>query len=241
MRVDFEPAYLLSLRPYRETSQLLEAITPERGRVGLVARGARGPKARQRGTLELFRPLLLSWTESGDLGTMTGVESAGPGITLSGERVFHGWYLNELLLKLLQRHDPHPQLYGDYAATLARLAGEAIQAEAALRVFEKRLLEQLGYGLQLDSDLMPEQFYRYRAESGPIAADASEAGTYRGTGLIALRDEVLDTRSALDDARRLLRTALEPHAPRATLRTPKLLREMRGWRGAQRDDRVDER
>ncbi len=148
-RIEFEPAYLLVQRPYRETSQLLEAFSAGHGRLGLVARGARGPRSRLRGLLQPFTPLLLSWTESGELGTLTGAESGGAAPTLLGERVFHGWYLNELLiLKLLQRHDAHPRLYQDYVAALGELGGK--QAEAALRIFEKRLLIELGYALPLD-------------------------------------------------------------------------------------------
>ncbi|GAC1628900.1 MAG: DNA repair protein RecO [Nevskia sp.] len=225
-RIEFEPAYLLSLRPYRETSQLLELLSRNHGRIGLVARGARGPKAKQRGLLAPFRPLLLSWVEGGDLGTMTGVEAAGPEITLAGERIFHGWYVNELLLKLLQRHDPHPALHDDYGTALNRLAGSGTEAEAALRVFEKRLLEQLGYGLPLDADFEAETRYAFRPAEGFVPTPDPER-SFAGSSLRALRDERLDTREALRDARRLLRTALEPHAPVAALRTPRLLRELR--------------
>ena len=134
-RIELQPAWLLSQKPYRETSELIEVLTPRHGRIGLVARGLRGPRAKQRGVVSLFRPLLLSWLEKGDLGTMTAAESGGVEVRLEGERLFHGWYLNELLLRLLPRHDPHPALYSAYAETLQLLAGDAMQAEAALRLF----------------------------------------------------------------------------------------------------------
>ena len=113
-RIELEAAWLLSQKPYRETSELLEVLTAGHGRIGLIAKGQRGPKAKQRGGLTMFRPLLLSWLERGDLGTMIAAEAAGPGIELPGERLFHGWYLNELLLKLLVRHDPQPAIHRDY-------------------------------------------------------------------------------------------------------------------------------
>lgn len=229
-RVEFQPGWLLSHKPYRETSELLEVLTRDHGRVGLVARGSRGPRSRQRGLLAPFRPLLLSWLERGDLGTLITVEAAGLDAQLDGERMFHGWYLNELLLRLLPRHDPHPALYDDYAEALAGLAGGALVAEAALRIFEKRLLEQLGYGLPLGFDLDAAARYRYLPQQGLVPqADSAGAGL-SGASLIALRDERLDTRAALDEARRILSAALEPHVPRESLKTPKLLREMRALR-----------
>ena len=234
-RIEFEPAYLLSSRPYRETSQLIELLSLNHGRIGLVARGARGPKAKQRGLLSPFRPLLLSWIDGGDLGTMTGIEAAGPEITLAGERIFHGWYVNELLLKLLQRHDPHEAIHADYAQVLDRLTGSETEAEAALRIFEKRLLEQLGYGLPLEVDFDAGTRYAWRAAEGFIATE-EPLRSFAGLSLEALRDEQLTTREALRDARRLLRMALEPLAPMASLRTPQLLRELRASGLAGRAD-----
>lgn len=231
-RVEFQPGWLLSHKPYRETSELLEVLTRDHGRVGLVARGSRGPRSRQRGLIAPFRPLLLSWLERGDLGTLTAVEAAGVDARLEGERMFHGWYLNELLLRLLPRHDPHPPVHDDYTEALAGLAGTALEAEAALRIFEKRLLEQLGYGLPLGFDLDPASRYRFLPQQGLVPQTDGTAVGLSGAGLIALRDEQLDTRAALDEARRLLSAALEPHVPRDSLKTPKLLREMRAMKRA---------
>lgn len=234
-RIELEPVWLLSQRPYRETSLLLEVLSARHGRVGLVAKGQRGPKLRQRGLIAPFRPLLLSWLERGDLGTLTAVEAAGPAVPLSGERLFHGWYLNELLLKALTRHDPHPELHDAYADALQALAGAADEAETALRHYERRLLDALGYGLPLDDRLIAEARYRYLPEQGFFRCAADDRGALAVASLIALRDEQpLDAR-ARDDCRRLLRAALEPLVPRASLRTPQLLREMRALRAASRD------
>ena len=228
-RIELQAGWLLSQKPYRETSELLEVLTPDYGRIGLIARGQRGPKARQRGVIAMFRPLLLSWLDRGDLGAMTAAEAAAPGIELVGERLFHGWYLNELLLKLLARHDPHPAIHSDYGAALERLTGDATSAEAALRIFEKRLLEQLGYGLPLDQPLDLAGHYRYLANEGFRPCVEGTRAAFAGSSLIGLRDETPMDRSALDDCRRLLRAALEPHVPRASLRTPQLLRDMRAF------------
>jgi len=228
-RVELQAGWLLSQRPYQETSELLEVLTPSFGRVGLVAKGLRGPRSKQRGVVALFRPLLLSWLARGDLGTLIRVEAAEPGIALSGERLFYGWYLNELLLKLLIRHDPQPAIHRDYGLALEGLAGDDHAAEAALRIFEKRLLEQLGYGLPLDQRIDASGHYRYRVGDGFLPCADGTRGALAGSSLIALRDERLLDRLALDQCRRLLRAALEPHVPRASLRTPQLLRDMRAF------------
>ena len=224
-RIEFEPAWLLTQRPYRESSQLLEIFTREHGRVGLVARGARGPRSKLRGVLQLFTPLLLSWSEAGELGTLVAAEAAGPAVELAGERVFHGWYLNELLLKLTERHDPHGALYHDYGAALGRLPGT--EGEAALRIFEKRLLAEMGYALPLPDQLEPGRRYRFDPERGATPAAATDQDSYAAASLLALQEERLETREALREARKLLRAALRHQLGGRELETPRLLRELR--------------
>lgn len=223
-RIQLEPGYVLSAKPYTESSLLLEVFTRGHGRSGLVARGARGAKSRSRALLQVLRPLLLSWTEAGELGTLTGVEAPEPPPILGGERVFYGWYLNELLLKLLQRHDPHPQLYQAYAATLVQLAGE--QSEKALRLFEKSLLAETGYGLHLPEALDPDAHYRLDEDGTPLPASPG-ASSIRGSSLRALAEERLETPQELADARRILRAALQRQLAGRELETPKLMRQMR--------------
>lgn len=226
-RVALEPAYLLSRRSYQDSSLLLEAYTRGHGRIGLIARGARGPKSKLRGLLQTFSPLLLSWSASGELGTLIGAEAAGPPLLLSGERIFHGWYLNELLLRLLQRQDPHPALFEAYALAVQQLPNDADAAHDALRVFERDLLAETGYGLQLPDDLDPQGHYLYRSEHGARPVAAAEAGAYRGLSLIELRDGQLSSQASRADVRRLLREAITAQLGGRPLETPRLLREMR--------------
>lgn len=223
-RIQLEPGYLLSVRAYRETSALLEVFTPEHGRAGLVARGTRGPKSKLRGLLQPFQPLLLSWSERGELGTLSTTEAAGVPVALSGEAVFSGWYLNELLLRLLPRRDPHPALFDAYQETLHALCDE--MPARALRLFELQLLSELGYGLHVPDDLAAEGWYRYEPEAGLRVAEPGPE-SYRGTSLLALAEETLDTPESLNDARRLLRKALAPHLGGRALRTPEMLRALR--------------
>lgn len=229
-RASLEPAYLLNRRPYGDSSLLLEAFTREHGRIGLIARGARGAKSKLRGLLQPFEPLLLSWHAGGELATLSGAESAGPPLGVEGERVFYGWYLNELLLRLLQRQDAHPLLFDAYVLTVQQLPGEAGHAQDALRLFEKTLLAEIGYGLLLPDDLDATRRYHYDPDMGPRPAADTDASAYAGASLIALRDEQLDTAQARGDARRLLRTALAVHLGPRPLQTAQLLREMRGVR-----------
>ena len=224
-RIQLAQGHVLRTQPYRDTSLLVEAWTHMHGRIGLVARGTRSAKSKTRALLQPFQPLLLSWNEQGDLGALTGVEADGPATTLAGEAIFSGWYLNELLLRLLQRHDPHPALYAEYVTALVRLPSTL---EPALRIFEKHLLTELGYGLQLLEELDAGAAYHYDAEHGPMLAAADAVGAFSGASLIALRDEVIDpSRLALNDARRLLRQNLKPLLGDRELEASRLLRALR--------------
>ena len=226
-RAQLEPAWVLSVRPYRETSALVELFARRAGRIGLVARGARSARSRQRGLLQPFQPLLVSYSDRGELGTLAGLEADGAPIALRGESVFSGWYLNELVLRLLPRRDPHPKLFTHYAAAIAALGGEG--AAAALRLFEKRLLTELGYGLELPEPVKADAWYRWDAEQGLRLAEPGPS-SYRGASLRALADEALDTPESLRDARRLMRAALRPHLGDRELRTPEMLRTLRAAR-----------
>ncbi|EIT70419.1 MULTISPECIES: DNA repair protein RecO [Hydrocarboniphaga] len=226
-RIELALAHVLRTQPFRDTSLLVEAFSQDHGRVGLVARGARAPKSRLRALLQPFQPLLLSWSEQGDLGSLTGAEAAAQPVTLSGEAVFCGWYLNELLLTLVQRHDPHPQLYADYTEALALLPQ---RIEPSLRRFEMRLLNELGYGLDLPDDLDAALHYRFDAEEGaiPVSAAAPQVlHVYSGASLIALRDERFDDAAALRDMRRLLNRQLKPLLGSRELESARLLRALR--------------
>ena len=225
-RIEFEPAYVLHARPYSDTSLLLEVFTAQHGRIGLVARGARAPKSRKRVLLQVLQPLLLSWRESGDLGALTAVEAAGPAVTLAGEPLFCAWYANELLLKLCSRHDAHPLLFAAYARLLLRLGNDA---EAALRAFEKVLLEELGFGLALPEPIDAEARYHYHPAQGfrPAAASDAPAQCYAGSSLIALVEDTLHTPVEYQETRRLLRTALSLPLNGRKLDSARLLRELR--------------
>src|SRR5437667_10731600 len=150
-RRDDQQAFVLHAYPYRETSLIVEALTLEHGRVAMVARGAKRPRSELRGVLQAFQPLCLSWAGAGELKTLMGAEWRGGLPLVTGAALLCGFYLNELLLKLLPREDPHPGVFADYETALGDLAAGRDQA-TVLRRFEVRLLAAMGYALPLVTD-----------------------------------------------------------------------------------------
>lgn len=216
--VHLQPAYVLHHQPYRDTSRILELFTRDHGRVSVFARGARrGGKSGSSllPVLQPFNRLLVSWSGRGEAGQLTGAEFDGAMTPLPPDRLVHGFYLNELLLKLFARHDSHPDVFALYSRTLDGLKREDVIRP--LRLFEKRLLDAIGYGLALERDareglpLDPEASYHYRLEQGPVRVEgvADGSGVYSGATLLSLAREELTDAQACVDARRLLRAALE--------------------------------
>lgn len=232
-RVTLESGWLLQVRPWRDTSLLIEGLSRDYGRVGLVARGVRGPRGRWRGLLQPFHPLLLSWSGRGELATLSGAEPAGPAYTLRGETLLAGYYANELLLRLLARNDPHPELFDAYTRVIAGLqpGGE----QAALRIFEKRLLDALGYGLSLhhtaDTGEPVDAGLRYRFDPvrGPLAGTGGNTDV-GGSTLLALAGEAFDDPVQLREARGILRNALDAHLGSRPMRTREMLVTMRNYK-----------
>ena len=182
-RRDDEPAFVLHAYPYRETSLIVEAFTPNYGRVAMVARGAKRPRSETRGLLQAFQPLTLSWAGTGELKTLMKAEWRGGMPLPGGSALLAGFYVNELLMKLLPREDAHPALFDEYAAVLAALTERTVPAEqaAVLRRFEVRLLAELGYALALTRDvesgepIAPQGRYHYVFDRGPMRIAANEA------------------------------------------------------------------
>ena len=233
-RVDLQAAYILHGRPYRETSQLLEVLTRSHGRIGLVARGARGPKGRWRALLQPFQPLHLSWSGRGLLFTLRNAEPAAPPPPLSGQRLLSAYYLNELLLGFTTRGDPHPELFAHYAAALTGLVAEE-SAEVPLRRFELALLNEAGYGLDAARDAQngapidPDQRYIYQPERGavPVTGDRDQQLVLTGASLKAIAAGEFGAAGDLHRAKRLLRVLLDHHLDHKPLQTRRVFAEMR--------------
>lgn len=229
MRVEDQPAFVLHARPYRETSLLLDALTCDHGRVGLIARGVRRERARwPRALLQPLVPLRLSWVGAGELATLSAVEPSGHPVTLAGESLLCAMYVNELALRLTVRHDAYSDLFAFYTQTLVRLADDTSNSWT-LRRFERDLLGEIGYALLLDTEpggeaIDPGSDYNYIPEHGPVPPrNQSGAVRVRGTALLAL---ALDTRPDSADLaalRRLMRTVIQHHLGGGALHSWSLL------------------
>ena len=177
-RINFQPAYILHSRPYRETSLLLEIFTADYGRIGAVAKGVRRSKTKSRGLLQPFVPLLISCAGQGELLTLKDFDAGGMVVLLEGRALVSAFYLNELLMRLLHRWDAYPILFQSYHKALNEL--KVKQEQEVLRLFEKSLLKALGYELQLIKEaetghtVEPEKFYSFDPERGPILAEPSK-------------------------------------------------------------------
>ena len=233
-RQDAQPAYVLHSYPFKETSLVVELFTRDFGRVAVVARGARRPKSALRGVLLAFQPLLVSWSGKGELHTLIRAEWHGGYHPLRGLSLICGFYLNELMLKLLARHDAHEGLFETYSETLLDLAPGAEHART-LRAFEKSLLSELGYAVTLDRDvesghpIAAEQRYAYLLERGPVRV---EAGGERN-GVELLGQTLLDMQSndyssaiTLQQSKALMRTLINHHLGDQELHTRQLLRDL---------------
>ncbi len=215
-RVDLDPCFVLHQRAWRETSLIVEVFSTHSGRLGLVARGARRASSPLRGLLQPFVPLLVSWSDRGELGTLRAAEVDGVALPLSGRGLAGGLYLNELIMRLVHRHDPHPGLLLDYRRALSGLR-EGTDIEPVLRVFEKRLLSAVGYGLLLEREagsevpVRDETRYRYVPEQGPVvdARGESPGIDVSGATLLALSRESLESAEHMREAKRLMRYLLD--------------------------------
>ncbi len=233
-RVQLQPAYLLHRKPFRDTSLLLEVFTPEYGRIGLVARGARAPRSKLKGILQPYQPLLLSWSGRGELPTLTSAECHGAGVFLQGDALISGFYLNELLMRLLARHDPHPQLFSCYRAALKKLV-ENKELDWALRLFERDLLQELGYGLllthegQSGAEVEPHVRYRYHHESGPSRLSSQGDGqlSIQGGTLLSLAQGKCDDAQFRHESKLLMREVLGRYLGSRPLASRELFRQKR--------------
>ena len=230
-RVWLAPAYVLHQHAYRDTSRIVEVFTAEHGRLTLFARGANGAKSTLRGVLRPFQRLLLSWSGRSEACQLVSAELDGALTSLAKERLMSGFYLNELLLKLTERCDPHPEVFAAYAACIGGLAGGEPE-EASLRRFEKRLLDNLGYGLDLSraadgAPIFPNAYYRFAAERGAQLCVADAPGAVYGRSLTDLVDDRFVDARSLRDAKRVLRTALEACLDGRELKSREVMRAMR--------------
>jgi DNA repair protein RecO (recombination protein O) len=233
MQVNAEPAYILHKRPYRESSQILEVFSRHHGRLSLMSRGSRAPRSRTSGLLQPFRPLLLGWSGRGEMPSLRGVDTADARPPqLQGKALMSAMYLNELLVLLLHRNDVHESLFGDYHETLYALQ-RGSRLEVILRAFEKDLLEQIGFGLNLihDADtgepLRADHIYAYHFEHGPVQSRQGQTGPHpvlSGSSLLEFNDDKLESDRSIAEIKKLMRYLINGHLGSRKLKSRELFR-----------------
>lgn len=233
-RINNEPGFILHTYPFKETSVVAEVFTRSHGRMALIARGARRPASALRGLMQPFTPLLVSWFGKSELKTLHAAEWQGGLMAPQGRALMCGFYLNELLLRLLARGDAHELLYDRYVETLELLAGEACSTdyERILRHFEKNLLSEIGYGATFDVDaddgtpIEPAVRYVFQPERGALRARGQPGCPVSGQTLIDLAAGRFERPATLVEAKSLMRALINHTLGTKPLYTRQLLREL---------------
>ncbi|MDO9476645.1 MAG: DNA repair protein RecO [Pseudohongiella sp.] len=223
--IELQPAYVLHTREYRDTSLLVDFLTLDYGLLRVVARGVRGKKSNRRALLQALQPLLVSTSGRGELQTLTAVEAAAPVFQLHGERLFSVLYINEILTRLLQPGQAHPEIYRLYQSSLVALLNNTL-IECALRRFEYQLLFELGYGPDLSYDagngapIQLEETYLFDPQTGLSRCDEvrenQKPDRFTGQQIIEMKclliSDATNTfdKQLLSTAKRFMRQALRP-------------------------------
>ncbi len=233
-RRDERSAFVLHAYPYRETSLIVEAFTADFGRVAMVARGAKRPRSELRGLLQAFQPLLLSWSGQRELKTLLRAEWRGGLPRVRGGALLCGFYLNELLLKLLPREDPHPDVFVEYERALGHLVAGADQA-TVLRRFEVSLIAAMGYALPLvreadtGAPVDPDVRYHYAFDRGPRRASPSPGlrlPVVSGTTLLALAEQRYPDAATAAEAKRLMREVLDHYLEQRGVESRRVVQDL---------------
>lgn len=220
MRYIAEPAFVLHARAYRETSLLVEALTEQHGRIGLLARGVQGPRRHAlRAALQPLQHIRFDAVQRGELAQLRAAEAVDAAPQLAGETLLASFYVNELVVRLAPRHDPYPELYDAYARMRGRLR-EPTALAWSLRRFERDLLDALGFGFSYDNDgdgtpIDPAARYRLEPEHGPRRLQADRGGersrAATGRALLGLAADRMPGADDLASLRGAMRDALAHH------------------------------
>ncbi len=218
MNVEPNPCFILHQRPYRETSQILDVFSRNYGRVSLIAKGAKRKKSKFAGYIQLYWRLIMTWRGKNELMTLTHIDPDIDIYVLKNHKLIAGFYLNELIVRLLHHHEAHPDLFTAYDNAMHDLVNLKSE-EVVLRVFEKNLLKSLGYGLILDHDVQSgdqiekDAQYYYLAGSGPMKKQPGSSYFIKVTGktLTDLDNENIESGKSLRETKQLMRYILANH------------------------------
>ncbi|MGR9051163.1 MAG: DNA repair protein RecO [Gammaproteobacteria bacterium] len=227
--VYLQPAYLLQYHPYRESSLMIEVMTPDFGRIPILAKGARRQQSKSASLIRPFQLLLLSFRGRSEVKVLTHLEASEPAKNLLGTAFYCGFYISELLCHFLHKFDPHPYVFQLYDQSLAQL-GKGGNIEQVLRIFEIDLLSEIGYGPQFDYDnwhnqpVSASKKYYYTADTGPIEADN---GTISGRTLLALHSKTLNDPNTLAEAKKIMRSTIDFHLQGKPLKSRAVIAKIR--------------
>lgn len=215
MKGELEAAFVLHRRPYRETSLIVDFLTLNQGQVSAVARGAGRPGNRWQAELQAFQPLRISWTGNRSLKTLTGSEATASALRLEGNRLFCGFYLNELLQRLLTEVDPAPGLFSAYLTALEQLSCSSQPMEPVLRRFEQHLATELGFGIlwgqamDTGEPVRGEARYGFDPRRGVLETERGILNDIPGWQLLALAGDELSDPRVLRTAKQLMRYLMD--------------------------------
>ena len=226
-----EEAFVLHSYSYRETSLIVELFSKQFGRIGVVAKGARRPNSLLRSALQSFQPLYVSWGGRAELKTLYGAELRFGLARLKGTALMSGFYINELILKLLIRDDPHERLFEVYEGAIQALSEKKPEVEKILRRFERVLLTELGYGITLTHDVKTQreiqenEVYTYIMGRGPARINPDEKIDLKlsGRALMDISNDNLDDPTTLSQCKLLMRSLMNHHLGNKSLYTRRLL------------------
>jgi len=232
VRIQGAHAFVLHARRWRETSLLVEVLSLEHGRLGLVARGVQTPKRHAlRAALQPLQQITFNAVMRGEMATLNSAEAVDAAPLLTGPALLSGFYLNELLLRLVPRQDPHPALYAAYAEVRARL-GSGGSLNWSLRRFERDVLAALGLGFDYfhagdDAPVEPDAYYRLEPEHGPCRVPGPGADVISGCTLHALARDQMPPEAELSALRRALRRVIAHHLGARGLKSWELMAALR--------------
>ena len=237
MRVTTQAAYILHKRAYRETSQILEIFTRDYGRLSVLSKGSRTARSKTSGILQLFQPLVLSWQGRGDLPYLSSVEVANcKSPDLKAKSLLSAMYLNELLVYLLHKNDVHENIFDRYHEVLFALKSSQ-QIERDLRLFERDLLQYLGFEMNLKCDadsgamLDSNTLYAYHFEHGPVSTATGQSlacPVVSGDSLMSFNRGSLESKRHQTEIKALMRYVLSHHLGNKKLKSRDLFRRSSG-------------
>ena len=230
MRVQLHQAYCIHARCYRESSRIMEMLTPEYGLISCLGHGSR---KRNTSSDILFMPLLISWSGRGDLFTLTHMETTAAKQVSSPEVFIIGMYLNELILKLVPKSSPSKEVFELYQNVI-RLLDKEVSQEKVLRLFEIELLNLIGHGLSLDKEsdhetsILEDAVYRYDVGHGPVRIqhENNAWNVIKGATLLALQSPLSMDAANLLEAKQLMRGIINLHLGSRTLHSREILQFM---------------